>query len=64
MDRRGFISSSIRGGILFGVLAASGYLLFRKDDNKSECNSICRGCDSLQTCAKPEAIKAKKEESK
>jgi len=64
MDRRDFISSCIRGGILVGIVATSGYLLSRKGVNGSECNSICRDCNSLQTCSKPEAIKVKKENLK
>jgi hypothetical protein len=60
MDRRSFLSTVIRGGIIVGLTAASGYLLMRKDENKgSECNSICNGCNSLSSCNKPEAIKTK-----
>ena len=64
MDRRVFISNLLRGGILVGIIAASGYLLLRKGENSSECNTICRGCNSLPTCSKPEAIQAKQDTSK
>ena len=63
MDRRGFLSAIVRGGILIGITATSGYLLTRKgDDGKGmACNSICNGCKTLPICTKPEAIQVKRE---
>lgn len=66
MDRRGFISAIVRGGILFGITATSGYLLVRKgeDGKGTSCNSICNGCKTLPICTKPEAIQVKRESVK
>ncbi len=64
MDRRDFISSVIRGGIIVGLTATSGYLLMRKDEKSSECNSICNGCNSLPICTKPDAIQVKRENAR
>lgn len=61
MDRRNFISTFVRSGIVVGLTAASGYLILRKQEKGSECNSICNGCKTLPSCAKPEAIQAKNE---
>jgi hypothetical protein len=61
MDRRGFISNLVRGGILVGLAATSGYLLLRKNENGGQCNSICNSCDSLKTCSKPEAVKLRQD---
>ncbi len=61
MDRRNFLSAVVRGGILAGLTATSGYLLLRKGGNSFECNSICKGCKTLPICSKPEAIEVKQE---
>jgi hypothetical protein len=61
MDRRGFLSAVIRGGIIVGLAATGGYLLLRKGGNSSGCNSICNGCKTLPICTKPEAIQVKRE---
>jgi hypothetical protein len=61
MDRRDFISAVVRGGILVGLTATTGYLLLRKGENDAQCNSICNSCNSLSSCSKPEAIQVKKE---
>ncbi len=61
MDRRNFISALVRGGIIVGLTATSGYLLFKKEGKASGCNSICNGCKSLPICTKDEAIKVKQE---
>lgn len=62
MDRRGFISAIVRGGILIGITTTSGYLLARKGDESKGigCNSICNGCKTLPICTKPEAIQVKR----
>ncbi len=66
MDRRGFLSAVMRGGILIGITATSGYLLARKgeDGKGTSCNSICNGCKTLPICTKPEAIQVKRENTK
>ena len=66
MDRRGFLSAIVRGGILIGITATSGYLLTRKgnEGKGTGCNSICNGCKTLPICTKPEAIQVKRESVK
>jgi len=61
MDRRNFLSALVRGGILVGLTATSSYLLLRKGEGGTGCNSICNGCKTLPICTKPEAIQVKKE---
>ena len=61
MDRRNFLTALVRGGILVGLTATSSYLLLKKSEGGSECNSICNGCKTLPICTKPEAIQVKKE---
>ena len=64
MDRRNFLSAFIRGGVLVGLTATSGYLIARKGGDDSSCNSICKGCNTLPICTKDEAIKVKREMTK
>ncbi|RPH33927.1 MAG: hypothetical protein EHM93_02855 [Bacteroidales bacterium] len=61
MDRRKFLSSVVRGSILVGLTATSGYLITRKGESGLQCNLICNGCKTLPICTKPEAIEVKRE---
>lgn len=64
MDRRNFLSAFIRGGVLVGLTATSGYLVARKGGKDSSCNLICKGCNTLPICTKDEAITVKQEMTK
>ena len=63
MDRRNFLTSIVRGSVLVGIVATSGYLISRKGGKGLECNSICSGCKTLPICTKPEAIEVKRSAS-
>jgi len=64
MDRRNFLATFFRGGILVGVTATSGYLLARKGDGSLSCNFICKGCNTLPICTKDEAVQTKRDMTK
>ena len=56
MNRRTFIATLIRGTILTGITAMSGYLLFRENSNETcDFDFICKNCRKLDNCKLPEA---------
>lgn len=65
MDRRKFISTIVRGTILTGITAMSGYLLLR-DGNSETCDFdfFCKNCRKLDNCKLPEASQFKAQNPK
>jgi hypothetical protein len=63
MDRRSYIHTVVRGGIL-GVLAFAGALLVsrRQVELESSCgeNFACKSCRKLSRCKLPEAHEERK----
>jgi hypothetical protein len=56
LDRRNFIKSIFRNGLLLGLVATGSFLIF-KEDNGEACNFdfICKNCKKSKSCALPEA---------
>ena len=64
MNRRKFISTIVRGTILTGITAMSGYLLLREVKSETcDFDFICKNCRKLENCKLPEANNYKKTES-
>ena len=63
MDRREFISKTIRNSILVGLGVVSGTLLYRSFTNEENCDFdfICKNCNKLKSCNLPEAKQLKVE---
>lgn len=65
MDRKTFIASLFRGGILAALAVLAGVLLSRKQITlEKECglNIQCRSCSRLKACDLPEAKTEKGDE--
>ncbi len=56
VDRRNFIKSIIRNGLLLGLVATGSFLVL-KEDNDEACNFdfICQNCKKSKSCVLPEA---------
>ena len=63
MNRREFLRSCLRNGLLTSLAIASGALIFRKKPEKPAqvCISqgICDGCRVFNNCGLPQALSAK-----
>ncbi len=65
LDRRNFIKSIFRNGILLGLIATVSFLVF-KENNGEVCDFdfICRNCKKSKSCALPEAKDYRKKRNK
>lgn len=61
MDRRKFLESILRYGLLAALLLVSGFLVRKhaKDPDPCQVNPFCRNCGQLADCHLPQALKEK-----
>jgi hypothetical protein len=65
MDRRKFITNTVRASILGGIVAISGKLL-QSDAKEESCeySFICSKCNRVSDCKLPEGMKYKEIQEK
>ena len=61
MNRKTFITSLVRYGLLTALLAVSGFLLKKSHNNPENCveNPFCKSCGEWDHCTLPQASKLK-----
>lgn len=67
MNRRRFITGSIRFAAAGGLIGLSGFLLTREHpEGSKECDFefICKNCRKKQQCVLPEAVDYRKKDQK
>jgi hypothetical protein len=65
MKRRDFIQKAGRGSILLGLVSITGFTLWKSLETDAQTCSVqpvCSGCNKLNACAKPQALKTKQNE--
>lgn len=65
MDRKAFISSLVRGGILGSMAVLAGVLLSRRQISlEKQCgiNLQCKSCTRLKACEYPESLNERENE--